>query len=468
MRLINHFSQYLKNMITHIFLSNILECYYRGYLKLSPSQKHFWAMYDLVLGNRVLFYGCDNKALITTYPLDREFLSNTKDLMRWKNIINLYPQLYTQSLSNDLLGNPQLHQQLVELIKQNPGVDIIPYKITPEFGRLVDHLKDLELSFNLPETLPEKSVFIHTYLNSKRGFRHVWEKTVSNTAIGKKVFIPQGFITTGRDEALEAAWWFQAQNRSFVIKYNFGVQGIGVRLFLKESLPNQKQDFIKKMKSKLSSNLWSTPCLVVEEFIEPDKSKLSGSPSIEFFIDIAGRVHKTFPCEQIMEEDNKTFSGVYIHPDIIKNELIKNAYQAGMLFGKELSVLGYRGYFDIDLVISKDGQIYAVEANLRRTGGTHTYEFARNLLGKDYMSKYFVASQDITFSKTKQIEYKKAIDLLSNILLDNKNKSGVFIYNPAMLRVYKLSLFFIGKSHQEIEKYRQIVKSRLKINNSKR
>jgi len=56
-------------MINTIYISNILECFYKSYLQMTPKKKHHWILHDSVEGNRALFYGKDKKAIITTHPI---------------------------------------------------------------------------------------------------------------------------------------------------------------------------------------------------------------------------------------------------------------------------------------------------------------------------------------------------------------------------------------------------------------
>ena len=54
----------------------------------------------------------------------------------------------------------------------------------------------------------------------------------------------------------------------------------------------------------------------------------------------------------------------------------------------------YRGFCDIDFVAAKSGNLYAVETNPRRTGGTHVYDLANLLFGHSWENQRYFLSHD--------------------------------------------------------------------------
>ena len=229
----------MKNAIKTIYISNILEGYYKGYTALkSKKERNFWTQFDIYDSNRALLYGNDNKVIITSSPIHPRHFKHLNELMGWKNVRNIFPNESTHSISDDCIQDAYLYKELVTLIKSNPGVALIPYRLTPQFQKCIHYLKTKKLHFETPETIPEEKQFILNYFNTKRGFRHLW--LVSQADNPPYVRIPDGFITQDKDEALDAAWWFRQREESFVIKYNSGVQGIGVEMIDVKTLPHNK------------------------------------------------------------------------------------------------------------------------------------------------------------------------------------------------------------------------------------
>lgn len=450
--------------IKSIYISNILEGFYQSYNTLPAPQRSFWLSYDSMEGNRALLYDSDDKAVVTSYKINPQHFNYIKGLMSWKNVWNLAPVKPSHSICTDCLNDKVLAAQLVKLIKDNPGVAIIPYRSTPEFQSLIHQLIKKSLKFTTPETIPPDRQFILNYFNSKRGFRHLWYMTfLANLKTNHKIPIPEGFINGDREEAIEAAWWFKRQKRSFVIKYNRGVQGMGIILNNQADFPNNKEKFREKLMSMLKENIWNEPSIIVEELIDVDCNKLSGSPNVELFIKPDGKVVFSYACEQILDRDKKTFRGIYIYPELIKNRFIKAASTIGLEFGKKLVSYGYRGCFDIDLVVSKNNKIFAVESNLRRTGGTHIHEAICSLLGNNYWQSFYVLNEDIMLLKNSGFDYDKCLDLFADILYDKKSRSGVIFSNPDMLKVDVFNYILIGHSHEQIKNLRQTVRKRINV-----
>uniref|UniRef100_A0A7C4TJI1 ATP-grasp domain-containing protein n=1 Tax=candidate division WWE3 bacterium TaxID=2053526 RepID=A0A7C4TJI1_UNCKA len=444
--------------IKQIYIGNILESYYKSHEKLPKEEGKFWIKYDALDNNRSLLYGKDNKVIITPTKINETHLISICKMVGWKNALNIYPKKISKAISLDLKNNKAFRNKLIEIIKENPNVEIIPYRQTSEFYELVSYLKKLNLKFLTPETMLEETKFIESYFHSKRGFRHLWEM-VKNPSL--PISIPQGYIVENLEEAIDAGWWFSKQKKDFVIKYNRGVQGIGVAFFLYRELPKSKDGFTKFIKNHLTENIWNTTCLVVEEKIEIDKSKLGGSPNVELCIDTKGNVHCEYGCEQVLAPDGKTFEGIRMNKKVDGSKHIKAAFLAGRLFGKKLAELGYKGIFEFDLVISKDNKLFAVESNLRRNGGTHIHEFCKTLLGKGYTKKYWIHSQDINLWKGKKRNVKNLYKVLEKYFYKNGNDTGVIITNPDMITCDVLSILFIAKTEKELEKLIKTVREKV-------
>lgn len=450
-----------KKQIKTIYISNILEGYYKSYNAIkSLKERLFWTQYDIFDSNRALLYGDDHKIIITASPIYKPHFNHMVSLMQWKEVQNIFPSKSSYSISNDCAKDHSLKEELLKIIKENPGVKIIPYRSTPQFQALIHFLKAKKLKFETPETIPEEKQFILNYFSTKRGFRHLWH--ISHADNPPSVQIPEGFITQNKKEAIDAAWWFKEDNESFVIKYNSGVQGIGIELINYKSLPHDRKKFDTYMKNLLKDTMWNEPIIIIERAIPTNEKAESVSPSIEMYIDSDGKVLKSYVCDQILAADKRTFRGIYIYPELMKDAIIKKTFRSGIKFGKQLAQYGYRGVFDMDLMRSSNNKMYVVEANLRRTGGTHLHELCLHLLGKKYGVTYHTLIEDIILKKNHQLTYEKCMAVFQNDIYTKQKKSGILIANPDMLRVNILALVIIGTSKEQIQKLRTQVDTVLK------
>ena len=447
--------------IKTIYISNILEGYYKSYNALkSQEERVFWTQYDTFDSNRALLYGNDHKVIITSSLIYKPHFNNMKRLMSWKEVCNISPSKASYSISADCMKDRLLKTELIAIIKKNPGVALIPYRLTPEFQKLIHFLRTKKLHFETPETIPEEKQFILNYFNTKRGFRHLWHLANANNP--PHVQIPEGFITQNKKELIDACWWFKQQDESFVIKYNPGTQGIGIQLLDYKMLPDDKKKFYLHMNSLLKDSMWDEPIIVIEKMIPANEKAESISPSLEIYINPKGQVSESYVCDQILAGDKRTFRGIYIYPELMTDPAIKKAFHSGIKFGKRLAQYGYRGVFDIDLIRSKNNEIYAVEANLRRTGGTHLHELCLALLGKQYGNNYHALIEDVVLHKNHGLTYEKCLSLFKDDLYTHNKHSGIIFANPDMLRVNILIIVVMGKTKEQIKKLREKVEKTLK------
>lgn len=125
---------------------------------------------------------------------------------------------------------------------------------------------------------------------------------------------------------------------------------------------------------------------VVEEYIEADTQ--IGSPSVEYRIK-GEEIEYLYSCKQVVNQ-NRTFLGVDVGHEVLPQRVKTQMLQSGNAFAHALLQLGYRGFFDIDFIMSKEQKLYAVEANLRRTGATHQKKslIYKKIYIKDYPKLY--------------------------------------------------------------------------------
>ncbi len=433
--------------ISQIFIGNVLEGPLTDYASFPNTERPHWQKYDLLYTNRILLYGGDNKMLVTPVAINNDFIKQTCELAGWKNVMNVFPESASQSICEDIVNDKVLSKKIISAIKENPKTEIIPYLNSPQFYKLITCLKEKKLKFSTPETTDPKNKFIEEYYHSKRGFRHLWEQ-----AVDKKlpIKITPGFICENKEEAAMAAHWFRNRKIDFVIKCNRGVQGIGVHMIDYKNSNYSDDDFEHDINKIFKNDYWDDSSIIVEEKIEVDKNKFGGSPSVEIRITKDGKVKEEYPCEQILAEDGKTFLGVGINPALHNSKHIRVAFKALKQIGKYLAKFGYRGYMDMDLVISKDDKVYAVESNLRRTGGTHINEIAKTILGPRYSRRYHLLATDLELNKRKKFNFEKINKLMADVLFDPVNKKGVIFVNADMLEVDNLFVLVVGRSFGEI------------------
>ena len=435
------------SQIKSLIVSNIAETYYKTYKKTNPQEAETRINYDFLEAERAAFYTCENKAVITSVPVNAEFLHDSKKLLGLDCLINLYPENPTHRISADILKDKILFSEVVAIIKTNPGLELIPYYATEEFFDLVSTLRQKGLKFTTPETVSAKNRFIRDHYNCKVGFRKLWDKTMDEHSFVK---IPKGFVVDDLAEGIDAAWWFYQHKTDFVVKYNRGTSGFGVVFYHCRDLPAEEKEFRKYLRNHHAERMWFEESFVVEEWIDIDQEFYGGSPSIEFKIN--GEVRHQYTCVQRLGEKSY-FEGIMMAKEVEEKSDIdlKRAVENCLEYGESLSELGYRGLFDIDLVIDKKHNVFAVEANLRRTGGTHIHETAQHFFGKNFEQKTVVVSKD-NLPVSPAIQTYHDFKAKAQSLYFSKEKGeGIIPTIVSFLKIGKVGYIAFGKTLKRVE-----------------
>jgi len=353
--------------------------------------------------------------IITPYLMDPIFLKRNSRVLKYRNVKNISPEKIEVSLCEAIVNNRKTFDQLVKTIKDNPGISITPYAVTNEFISLISKLKKLNLKFKSLEIPSPKSLWTVKYLDSKSGFREAVNKIKGDN----KINLPQGFICRDIEEADKISKWFLRSGKSCVLKANFGESGWGLKV-LRDRAKIEGEDAYR-------DDIWTNTIIVVEEYINRDTEVAGGSPSVEILVNKEG-AQITYICGQTVDSFG-SFEGVSLGKNILECKDLAELKRLGLILGKEYWKLGYRGYFDLDTVVEKKSRnIYLIETNTRRTGGTHTYDIAKRLFGSKWEEKSFLISND-QFPYSRKIKTPEAIfDRLDNILYPKKTSgSGVII-----------------------------------------
>lgn len=359
------------NTFNTILIANTAEAFKKVLLEASGTENGKRRIrHELALSQRAFFWAGDNKVVVTPYTIPKILLRHNTKTFGFKNVINLAPKKVEVGLCETIINDTKLWDTLVRTIKANPGVTISPYAVTTDFVKLLHKLKERNLKFRAPELPDSESLWTIAYLDSKSGFR----KRVSALS---GVRTPQGFVCKDWIQAIHMGQKFMVQKRSCVIKSNVGESGWGT-LILKKELFKNLHDFENFVKAKFAEDtIWNHPPLVVEEFIDPLVSIAGGMPSVEAYIDSTG-IKMTYTCGQDINDQGE-FLGVSIGDKVLPKQFDKKIRAMTEEIGQSFFKLGYRGSFDVDFVLSKEGTPYAIESNTRRTGGTHAYDIKQLL-----------------------------------------------------------------------------------------
>jgi hypothetical protein len=412
-----------RNQMRTVILANTAEAFEQQLRKVSQTQEGMRRIrHELTLSQRAFFWGGDDKIVITPHQIPEALVLHNAALCGYSNVVNYYPAKETVALSKAVLGDKVLLDRLAILVQEDNGISFSPYAITDSYLRLlktVSRSAGMDVSTEKSNTVSE---WLTRYFDSKAGFRAEMQKLM---AMDRIVLIPEGFVARNISEAMDMAEWFYVQGRSSVIKVNFGESGWGLWILKSKEYANIEAAR-RTFRSHISRDpVWRNTLLVVEEFIEPDKEIAGGSPSAELFIGNNGP-QVTYCCGQLLDAGTQFFGiemGKGVFSSRTKNALVRTA----MIIGNHYHSLGYRGFCDIDFIVSKGCSLYAIETNPRRTGGTHVYDLAKRLFGDAWEKDRYFLSHDSFRYGNYPIRPEDLLKKMSPLLFPVGGQKGIVI-----------------------------------------
>jgi len=360
--------------------------------------------HELALSQRAFFWEDDNKIVITPFPISEELLDLNCKILEFSNTTNYSPKNGGLNLSNSIEVDG-----LKELVGDR-NVVFSPYAITPSFLEFIGKVRETGLSVFVDNEPSKGGYDLVRYLDSKSGFRKEVEKL--------NVRCPEGYICQTIDELKNKIDLFKTNQRPFVLKADQGESGWG--LILVTDLQTTTESLINQVTTE---TIWSIGPYIIEELVDVDATVGGGTPSAELFV-TESEVKITYLCGQIVV--NGEFQGTVVGNGSIPPDIAKQLEESALVIGKHFQSLGYRGIFDIDYVISKTGEIFAVETNARRTGGTHVYDLAKKLFGTAFENHTFISNDHFEYSgKIKSIT--ELLEISSKHLYSKDSKKGIVI-----------------------------------------
>lgn len=381
----------LSRPFRYVFIANVAESFAR-LLSAGPDslEKRLRIAHETSLSQRALFWGGDDKVVITPTPIPHEMLLAAKKSLGWSNIFTLAPSERPLMLSRAIRDDIHLYTSLCEIIQESSTVSLSAYSSTDGFCDLVRELLKQSSGFHASEIPIDSSRPIREYLDSKAGFREIALDEFSSGSVK----LPEGHICASAIVATNAACIFLAKKQSCVIKANQGESGWGTLILKHDKIPVDAASYIS---SQLGSDLvWESTPLIVEAFVEPALDLETAFPSAEVYVGADGP-YLIYLCLQLISPVGE-FKGVLLGNLGLDDEISDKIGSAALKLGERYFREGYRGYFDIDFVIDKNGHIFALETNMRRTGGTHVYDMAQELARTGRKPKCLVSDDQVRYS----------------------------------------------------------------------
>ena|GEM_PF-508324 len=414
-----------------LIIANTAETFRESTLRMrTPEAREHQMRFDQNLGERGLFWAGDNKLVVTSQPVPKEFLRHVQTAMGYRHLEVRWPSEPTLCLSRDVWEDPALFRDLVTYCGHEP-VNLIPYTTTAEFLELAERLRQAGAHIQLPESVDRRRLWLRDYLDTKAGFRALGQSLAREL---KVLRVAPGFVCRDRMQAAQVAAWFLERGESCVVKADQGAGGEGLSVFKPESAEVKTlQDILEVLDANpyLDNDL-----LVAEKFIAADVSVGGGSPSPDLYVPPPGAGEVEFSClsAQTLAE-NGEFIGVEIHPNVLPAPLTLSLRQDSLTIAQVMREMGYVGPFDIDFVMGQDGEVYMVEFNMRRTGGSHGHDAAVHLFGRDYTQRAAVLTANKPVAEAGPISFDTLYESLHDLIYPMGHRhAGLILTNVSLLQ----------------------------------
>ena len=385
----------------------------------------------------------DNILFILPQQVDESFIRYYTDLFGKRNIRILVPQKHSGVICDDILEDDDVIQEIVNTANGSKRLVLTSYTTSEQFLHLVDELKGRGLTVMTPDAPEEEDSWTVNFYGSKSGIRQL---AGAGRVAEPDLIMPQGLICMGIVDAAKIAAKKYIKEHGVVIKTNKGHAGSGVLLFEEGDLPMEYPVCEQAILDVLKKDAyWGLFPIVIESFISVNTTVGGGFPNVEFRVLKNGRVDYLYYGG--MRVTQGVFKGMEIGNEVISDQILARMIDTGFFIGEQYRAAGYRGYYDVDFIAAKNGQLYVTESNVRRTGGTHVFVAAEQLFGKDFLYKTYILFNNLHELPTKKLyTFEQLRDILKPVLFNKETKEGLVITCVSPLTTYRFGYIIFGDS----------------------
>jgi len=446
-----------------VYIFNMSEDVWSFINAISNRKFHQWEIDDNAdLSDRgELFSNADEEGLTYISPkkLDEAYVSYVKELFNIKTLEILVPEIHTGVICDDIRHDEKIMNRLIEAANSVKKLTLTSYSTSPQFLTLVETLKTKGITVYTPESPEINCAWTVNFFGSKSGIRQLVQMSGAKEPDLK---MPEGVIVTGIIDAAKIAANKYVKENGVVIKTNKGHSGSGVLIFREHDLPNEYTECEKAIHAILAKDAyWEQFPIIVESLINVNSAVAGGFPNVEFKIQKNGKIEFLYYCGMRVTKEG-VFQGIEINQDVVNDRVAARMIDTGFFVAEQYSAAGYRGYFDVDFIAAKNGEIYVTESNTRRTGGTHAYKAGRLLVGKEFMKETYILSDNALTLPDALSNFSLVYKQLSPVLFDKQTKEGVVIASSNLIRQHRLAYVICGSNEKralEIEaKMKELLK----------
>jgi hypothetical protein len=437
---------HLRPDIPLVIIGNIPEAAY-DFLRLAGDEIGQMVRVRQLKSERSLLWAGSSKLVMLSFPAPH--MPYLRERLGYDDTECIAPETPTAWLSRDSLRERSLIDRLVDYAGRERTLQLIPYATTRAFFELASALRAKHgLKVMLPESPSPENLWLRDLIDTKSGFHNLVGCWLPS---GK---LPTGIICRNAQVAADAVRWFLANGQNCLAKPDRGQAGIGIHLFSDRSA--SKKDILRKLQQ---NPFLRAESIIVEAFV---RSSEAISPSLEFYVPPleSGPPEITYLSNQVIVGAGD-FTGVLVGREIEQAVWYPAFRESGIHVAERLQAMGYVGHFDIDAIVDDEGQIYLVEINTRRTGGTHVHEFGLFAVGESYLDEVVLLSQDAMPSGT-ITDAHTLLEVLGDLLYPiSGDNRGVVVTMTSTLPARKFGCIFVAATTDEAIALQESVAQRM-------
>lgn len=386
----------------------------------------------------------DHVIFISPRPVSTDFTNYYQTLTHTRHLTLLVTQQHSGIICEDILKDEAILKSLTDAANSSRRLTLLSYATSPYFLALATTLRHRGLTIFTPEAPEAEDAWTVNFYGSKSGIRQLAQKS---SAQEPDLRLADGLILYGITDAAKIAAWTYLEQKGVVLKTNKGHSGAGLLIFRPGDLPSDYDACAHTILTHLKKDaFWDLFPIIVEDYITPVPTIAGGFPNVEFKILKTGRVEFLYYCAMRISPQG-IFKGVEISQDSISGQLATQMMDTGFFIGENYAAAGYRGYYDVDFIASKTGELLVTESNVRRTGGTHVYNTAIKLFGKDFMHTTFTLSNsNYLLPRTHTFTFTDILNRLEPILYQPRYQEGIIVTSENLLKQHHLAYIIFAKT----------------------
>lgn len=386
----------------------------------------------------------DEVLYITPQPVSEQFLTYYRSLFPDSRLTVLNTGQHSGVICDDIQHDPSIMNALIEAANSTKKLTLVSYAVSQPFLRLVRELRARGITVYTPEAPDEEDAWTVNFFGSKSGIRQLAQQSANEEPDFK---MADGVICFGIEDASKIAAIRYVKEQGVVIKTNKGHSGMGVMIFREGDLPDEFHACQKKIYELLEKDAyWAMFPIIIEKYIHISTTVAGGNPNVEFKIAKSGRIEFLYHCGVLVDKDGQ-FHGVEIGHDIMPDRVAAQIKDTGFYIAERFAQAGYRGYFDVDCVAGRNGEVYVAESNVRSTGGTFVYATAVALFGENFMfDTYLFSNNGYMIPHLKRQTFAMLRERLSPVLFDTRTKEGLILTGENLLRMQKFSFIIFARN----------------------